>query len=355
MVERYAYPIVRYDDFRAAVTPLDPIEDASSWIASLRSQEYTSDVLRVVHEFKRNADIKRLARTIQTYSDNALSFLHQAYSGRARVSYLPLYYAILNLSKITILSNGLEKQLLDQRYHGAAYKPQSKDSHGLLTDTVQIHSGGALPLLYRSLVGEAVGFSKRLFNLRQFYPLVTGIQHEFSQAFKLPDPRQIFKIEIVKLNNGRYVLEAKGNNCKHPNANKLRYLKALREFKSVSRNIFRSPSVAAINANEAAIDLCKYLRRELFYEPTLNLERDMITGINLPISSSNFLMPEEIPIWIAFFHISCVVRYKPEFLDRLENSKCWPVLLVLRKHAIFRYLMLFWSNFHKCNYSIYVR
>ena len=47
---------------------------------------------------------------------------------------------------------------------------------------------------------------------------------------------------------------------------------------------------------------------------------------------------------LAFFHMSNVVRYNPEFLARLKDSRSWGLLLVLRNHAVLKFLKLFWEN-----------
>jgi hypothetical protein len=54
-------------------------------------------------------------------------------------------------------------------------------------------------------------------------------------------------------------------------------------------------------------------------------------------------LPEELPIAIALFHISSVVRYKPEFFARIRNSKYWPVVGAARQHILYKFLLLFSS------------
>lgn len=63
-----------------------------------------------------------------------------------------------------------------------------------------------------------------------------------------------------------------------------------------------------------------------------------------PVSARSLLLPEEIPIALAFFHLSSVVRYKPEFLSKLRDSRYWPVLAALRYHGLYRATLLFWSH-----------
>jgi len=72
-----------------------------------------------------------------------------------------------------------------------------------------------------------------------------------------------------------------------------------------------------------------------------------------PLASSlPILLPEEVPIWIAFFHMSSIVRYRPEYLAKLFDDKSWPVLHGLSRHGIFRYLNLTLNFAHQTTYSI---
>ncbi len=70
-------------------------------------------------------------------------------------------------------------------------------------------------------------------------------------------------------------------------------------------------------------------------------------AVRTPLCSKHLLLPEELPIALMFFHMSSVVRYKPEFLERLQQSKHWPVLAVAKRHSLLRVLLLFWAHMHK--------
>jgi len=58
-------------------------------------------------------------------------------------------------------------------------------------------------------------------------------------------------------------------------------------------------------------------------------------------------MFEELSLLLAFFHMSNVSRYNPEFLSALRDSRFWPVLLVLKRQGMFDAMQLFWSFMHK--------
>jgi hypothetical protein len=71
-----------------------------------------------------------------------------------------------------------------------------------------------------------------------------------------------------------------------------------------------------------------------------------------PISNRNHVFNEELCITLAYFHLSNVVRYNPEHLFKLMDSKYWAILLALRKHGYLRYLKQMWGNFNKYSFDI---
>ncbi|MDP2951759.1 MAG: hypothetical protein Q8O76_00395, partial [Chloroflexota bacterium] len=97
----------------------------------------------------------------------------------------------------------------------------------------------------------------------------------------------------------------------------------------------------------ASLQAC--LRPPMLYE-----EIDQLVGSYhfVPSSGGKLLLPEELPLLCAFYHMSNVVRYDPDTLIRLMDSKYWPVLLALRRHGTYRFLLLFWSFVNQCSTSI---
>ena len=69
----------------------------------------------------------------------------------------------------------------------------------------------------------------------------------------------------------------------------------------------------------------------------------------VPVAGGKLLLPEELPLICAFYHMSSVVRYDPDTLTKLMGSRCWPMLLALRKHGTYRFLLLFWSFAMQCS------
>lgn len=345
--------LARYDEIKSSISQLDPIEDAVAWIHSLQSRAYTTDILRSVHGFTRAEANARAVRSVQTYAGNALGFLDQAYAGPASVSFLPLYYAVLNLSKVSVIAAGLGRELNDQRLHGASYGSIARVSHSLETETVILQGRGVYPLLYRALTSLPIGFRQRKIQMREISPYLSGVTYEVAEAFSGVPARQKLRFDIESKGKGVFRLAATliDTVYEHPHGDELRYLKAISGFKKVSPKRFVSNYVRANSTEEAVKQLSKKVRRYLLYGLNFTHSRGF-EGVDTPVNSSRMFLPEELPIWLALFHLSSVVRYHPEFLLRLENSKYWPVLLSLRKHSMLRYLILFWSNFRQKYFSI---
>jgi len=72
-----------------------------------------------------------------------------------------------------------------------------------------------------------------------------------------------------------------------------------------------------------------------------------------PISGRSIVFNEETNIMLAYFHLSNVVRYNPEHLYKIMDSKYWVILLGLRKHGFLRFEKLMWGNFIKKSFDIF--
>ncbi|UCB47302.1 MAG: hypothetical protein JSV25_07810, partial [Spirochaetota bacterium] len=138
--------IHRYDSCDVVSTPFNPIDDILCWISGLRSEGYNADILRYKHNMRNGKKIQESAKLISVYSGNALGLIEQAYSGPPEVSFLPLYYAILNLSSIYILLKDKLNQLRQAKRHGASYDISKKPKKDILNETVVVNKTGVLPL-----------------------------------------------------------------------------------------------------------------------------------------------------------------------------------------------------------------
>lgn len=349
--------ILRYDGEMHVYTSLNPIEDLMSWISGLKSHYYTSDILKTIHGFTNTKEIRKCAQLISTYAENASGLIQQAYLGPADMSFLPLYYAILNLSKIYVVLSGNSASLQANRYHGATYKPLERRRHDLLLEKITLKKDGMFSIFYNTLTGLKINLKDKQITLREIYPYIVGISHEFKHAYKCLSSFQFIDLYMTGTQAEGYQINIKLLGREHNNqqAKSKRYLKILKGFYAnrSDQKSFSSKKLFDQNDNNARKALLKDFRRYLLYYP----ERDSYGVLRpaTPLSMKRFLLPEEIPIWLAFFHLSNIVRYNPEFLAIIKDSKAWPMLLALRKHAMMRFMLLFWSYLHKTTYTVSIR
>ncbi len=343
----------RYNSSTTVRTPLDPIEDLVSWISTLRSKGYTSDVLKREHGFADAKEIRTSADLIGILSSNAVGLMEQAYSGRPQHSYLPLYYALLNLSKIYVVAAGNREKLFTNRYHGVSYNPVEKNSRDLLNERIVLKTNGVFRLFYESTTKQPWVHSNRKLTLKCFYPFIQNIGHEFFQFYKQTPPLQPIEFDLVTTSKGGHKVRVMAPNVGLPHYDKIRYYKILKGFSSTrQKGVFETRVISGMNERDARQVLLKQLNRELIYCKT---KHNLQTGRPLyvtPLSNIAVHLVEEIPIWLAFYHLSNIVRYNPEQLEKIQNEKSWGMLLALRKHAILRFMLLFWSNFHQTEFKI---
>ena len=345
--------VTRYDTVEIVRSALDPIEDLTSWIAGLRSADYVSDILSGIHGIAPKSAVRRAASLAAHFSSTALGLLEQAFSGPAELSFLPLYYAVLNLSKIYIVLAGRSSELATNRKHGASYDPSRKTSHHLLTEQLTIWPKGVFPLFYSVLTDGHALRHARTISLGSVYPYIHGISHEYHLAYRHLPMLQLMSIHLEGDSATGWRLHARILQPRGPEAENLRNLRAVSGFRRMPGSTvdFVSVSVRAPGEATALDQLHRKVRRFLLYETALNPTLQPTASIT-PISSRHLMLPEEMPIWLAFNHLSSIVRYNPEVLKRIEDSKAWPMLLAMRKHCTLRFLLLFWSNLHQTEYRI---
>lgn len=344
--------IRRYDNELPVSTPFDPLDDVLNWIRGLGSAGYASDILRHVHGFKSQHEIRESSRAMAMYSANACGLAEQAMHGPAETAFLPLYYSILNLSKIYVVLSGRRRLLSANQYHGASYNPSRKASRSLLTEEITLWKRGVLGLFYQALTGAPWTFKKHILSMRNAYPYVLGTQFEYEQAFNSPSPIQTVDVRLLKhRDKNDYDLRIKTEPSRHPNGDKRSHLKLLSGFSRDGKDesVFVLSTRSQPDEARARSVLLSGFRRFLLYEYDYRLGQ---VGLCTPLSNKTLLLPEELPIWLVFFHLSNVVRYNPEFLSRLMGLPSWPMLLALRKHAFFKFCLLFWSFLRQANVSL---
>lgn len=329
--------ISRYEESQSIKTNLDPLSDLIGWLEYYAALDYVVSLLTSRHGFAAPM-AKSLAGEVRAHARLAREYIDQALSGPTDVAFLPMYYAILNLLKICILFGPHHALLASNRWHGATYDGFSKDSQTLLTEEITVKKGGALPLFYETITGRRITRDTSL-ALSEVYPYLWDVSIEYEMASGRPSRIAEFECAVVAVTGGHQlrVNVAVQTGMTVPKAGQL---KALRGFSKDPKNpwVFVSKLIPGRVATAAQIRV--QLRPWLLYQ-----QLDGVPGCR--ICGSPFVFPEEFPIALAFFHLSSVVRYKPEFLARLKDSKYWPVLSTARRHCLLKFLMTFWEFTHK--------
>jgi hypothetical protein len=329
-------PIIihRYRKVRAVTTNLDPLQDLLVHLEFLTSTEYLVDLLESVHNVSKKEAPKRASRIVP-HVRAANAYISQANSGPAEVSFLPCYYAILNLLKVYILLSSRHQQLASNRWHGASYDGYAKTSQSLVTEEITLRAGGSIPLFYEVVTGRKVKDKTRV-RMGDLYPLLVNVGAEWQLA--TDRPAAVLPIVFALSNSPTdRLVNATVYPQSAPSTITLGRLPVLRDFKADASGANKFIAKHVPIANETDEDAIRqHLDCTLMYYPIENVSL-------IPVCTRSLLMPEELPIALAFFHLSSVARYKPEFLARLRDSRYWPVVSALRHHGLYKFLLLFWS------------
>jgi len=341
--------VPRYLKTQQIDTHLDQLDDLVDWLGYLTSPEYLIEIL-VTKQNLSLTEAKSRAPKIISHVSVAISFIHQLLSGPQEVSFLPAYYAILNLAKVYILIGSRHAELSKHRWHGATYSVEGKDSHSLLTEEVTLKKGGALALFYETLTGKLV-VKERVIKMGDIYPYLSDVSAEYKLATNHDSDIVALEFKSIPVDNyydDSYRIEAtvleRGESIRKPSN---RNIAALYKFKKVKgkNNVFTTP-IFISKPDHFSFAVRNYLDCRFLYHN--NLQKYTETAI----ASKNFPMPEEFPIALMFFHMSSIVRYKPEFLERIRYSKYWPILASAKRHSLRKFLVLFWSFVHNEQFII---
>ena len=292
------------------------------------------------HKLKSSEANKRIKHIIP-HVKTAINFIEQTLEGPKDISFLPAYYAILNLMKIYVLLGPRHNELPSHRWHGASYDVHSKDSHNVLTEKIEIRQRGAIPLFYETITGKKLPSKNIVLTMREIFPYVTGVGHEYLLATGMRSNIYALKFDTFP----RGGIKPRVLVRHHSDRLTKRDIKLLKTFRvhPSEKNLF----LGDVMKNELNIveDTRKQLNTFLLYNLS---DKTAYT----PICSKQLMLPQELPIALLFFYMSMVVRYKPEFLHNIMDSKYWPFLAMARKHSLYDFIMLFWSFMHQENIII---
>ncbi len=325
-----AVHLCRYEDILPIRSHLDPLTDLVTWLEYYSSVDYVTGLLTERHKVAL-APARQRARSVKPHARLAREYVDQALTGPHDVSFLPLYYGMLNLLKVCVLFGPYHARLPSNRRHGASYDGYAKNSQSLLTETVTLHPEGTIPLFYQTITGMRVA-RRRSVQLSDVYPFLLGVGAEYQIATGKPSRTVSLRFDIENVGD-RPHLRCFAAQAPGIAVTAAKQLKALIGFKKNTAGKFMSCPI------KEGRPIRSYVRPFLLCQQVNGTPAAMISG-------SRFLVPEELPIVLAFFHMSSVVRYKPEFLARLKDSKYWPLLSTTRRYSLLQFLMAFWSFTH---------
>jgi hypothetical protein len=339
----YIGAIERYATHRGLTTARDPLDDLVLHLDFLSAKDFAVEALAESHKVGA-ADARQRAPKIASHARLASAYIAQALSGPQEVSFVSCYYAILNLIKIYILCSSNHQLLATNRLHGASYNPNVPMRRSLAPEVITLHSSGALPLFYQTITGQGITRRTRL-RVRDLYPFLADVSAEWHLASGRHSRIAVLRWGIDDTPQGRRPWFQVVGTDETENVS-LRQLPVLVGFRKAdgAKNRFTSRTLYALDASNTEV-ITAGLRRHLLYCPHQEMTR---TALN----SSSFQMFEEWPIALVFYHLSSVARYRPEFLDWLHESRYWPVVAAARSHALFKFLVLFWSYVRQEAFSI---
>lgn len=332
--------ILRYPKNLMLISGQDPFLDMLNWLGFLCAKDYLAQLLQRVHGFSAR-DARARAALIIPHVHIAISFIRQCLDGPPDISFLPAYYAILNLMKVYVLLGPRHADLPKHRWHGVTYDVHGKDSQSVLTEIITLKKDGVFPLDYQTITGKILTPNEVKLQMKDVLPYVSAVTYEYELATGSKALLGYLDLDYVSKRNGL-----------HPQISFARYsggrripknqLKVLREFRSQRNqpNVFLGKCITdpSKKDEETRAQMNTHLIYRIYPELAVT-----------PISSKKIELPEELPIALMFFYMSSIVRYKPEFFDRLQNSKFWPLLSSARIHSFNAFLLAFWSFMHQEN------
>jgi YaaC-like Protein len=365
----------RYPNLQGVGTCTEPLQSVLSWVAGLRSVGYVEDLLRTTHRLPGQM-AHEAARSIAAHSRMSVNLFEEGLQSRVDTGYLPLYYGMLDLAKVVVIAGGRLEQLRNQRQHGISWSGIDTRCHDLATDHVTVMGEGAFPLFYQTLVGSMwpntrqrarnntwISTPKRQLLLRNIYPYVAVVAYEYGQIYQVTKKLAPVITRVVKTSATQGHVQLSFIGRPNPGTTNPRHFKALRNLRPDGDH-YVGPTVTGQTDAEIVTAATGDFRRFLLYDgvqrgpfplgiqagPVQVAPIATIMASMTPVSNAGFLLPEEIPILLAFFHLGSVTRYDPERLERLLDSPSCSLISAMLREACFRYILRCWSFIQQTEY-----
>lgn len=346
--------LLRHNESTEIGSDLDPIVDIINFISSFKSIGYTSDILKEIHGFTNSSEIKKTSKLISLHITNSERLANQAFKSSPETSFLPLYYSTLNLIKVHLLIKNRRVDLAKNRWHGAVYKEQEM-SKQFLNEKIIIKSNGTIPLYYNTLSKKSIPKKGFTVTLKELYHNISAISAEYTMITKQKVGFMTHVNQFIEdKTNGHYLKIRIGSEHLASNAPAARSIKAysgLKRIKNADGTYHYETEKIKGNFEDAKKKISEKVKRYLLSDKAIK-GFNTTWYSNTPISGRTHVFNEEMSIMLAYFHLSNVIRYNPEHLYKLMDSKYWPIILGLRMHGFLTFEKLMYGNFIKKSFEI---
>lgn len=344
--------IYRHENFTIVQSNLDHTEDLLNLLSSLRSSGFVKELLVKYHGFSNKHEIDAVSKLVKFHIDNSIELAIQGLHSSPHTSFLSLYYSCLNLVKVYLLLLGQRKELARNRKHGLAYI-ESDMSKDFLNEQVKILTKGTFPLIYQTLFHKTFAKSPYLVSIEEIYSNIHCINAEYITLCK--DSVGFEEVRVAIKGSEKKGFYINVDSFWEEFIRKDLTPRLIPTFNEIQNNInptFFSTKVYKGNRDKVVNKIQEHnLNRNLLSDVILSWEKNKNSSI-IPINGRNHVFNEDLYIFLAFFHLSNVIRYNPEHLHKLMDSRYWTVILALRRHGFFRFLTLMWGNFIKSSFGI---
>lgn len=339
----------RYPRVESFTTALAFDQDLLDLMQKFTSRGVVSNILREYHGMTDRRTIAEAAGNIKSFVRQGLKFLDQARNGPRIVSFLPNYYALLQLAKAVIVARRgpqITSQLLS---HGLSYQPTAKDSQtlgseelqiwprGVFGEYYQIHTKMRLPD-FRRRNGKRQNRPLLRVRMKNVYPFLFDAGYEFSSASG-ESPSSFAQVSLYSAGEGSersYSLRVEGPKGLTKSSSPL-----FRSFGVEGKSIKIKPGVA----------LEDEFPTYLLYYPLVQSSVFVPTCFT-PLWRDRLHYPEEIPLFLSFFHLGSIVRYKPQFMERVMDSPYCSFLLAMERHCATKFCLLFLEAMMQATYLV---
>ena len=206
-----------------------------------------------------------------------------------------------------------------------------------------VKRGGVLPLFYDTITKKPLTTSSIKIRIGDLLRFVAGVGHEYELATNSPSGFCALSLNYEQHEGMTRPLL----HIYHPPSigvvpvNRLRVLRSFRTLPGQSPNVYAGKPIVDLTKKEE--ETRNQINAYLIY-------RVLQDNPVVPISSRKMELPEEWPIVLLFFYMASIVRYRPELLGRLRDSRFWPIIASSRIHSFHAFLMAFWSFMQQQNY-----